>query len=409
MDFFKVRKCHIWSRALEKRHIRILKSIAICIACLQFTLASDVSLESRDRQTTRVLELPARYMWGWGPGLSGFCGSVTIQTAALYYGNWLTEYAVRGTSGGYDAQHELLIAFPTDLSIPSTSMLSACDALKLNCNIWDYHTASNPQHSAFIRWADAGIRQGHPVALGLYWGVENDPDYDHIVPMVGFDYDAGGEPAAIYYNDLHTNKTLREELSTFVRSRDKCRNSQPFGLGSFCLPKKVNYGMQVLGNADPVGELLPVRLHVNRVDEPDYSLKGRRRQVPVLMRARLVVQNLTPGQRYALLRYEEAAKVPVKDFLNAPATDRHVFTATSSEYAREVTFMSDSTTFFRCVRMPAAAPSEPIAMAAKPTTVVLIGDSMAEFAGKTLDKYCLPVVSTNKGISGTTARQVCSK
>ena len=382
----------------------MLKSIAICVAYVQLTMSSETSSERRKRQTSRQLELPARYMWGWGRGdlSGGFCGSVTIQTAGLYYGNWLTEYAVRGTSGGYDFQHQLLIGYPKDLDIASTSMMSACEALKLNCSMWDYHTASNPQHSAFIRWAVEGIRLGYPIALGLYWGVKNDPNYDHIVPMVGFDSNSGGEPAAIYYNDLHTKKTLREELSTFVRSRNQCRNSQSFGQGSFCLPKQVNYGMRMLGNADPDGELLPVRLRVNRVDEPDYSLKGQRRQAPVLMRAQLAVHDLEAGQQYVLLRYEEAAQVPVKDFLNAPSTERHVFTATSAEYTREVTFMSDSTTFFRCVQMPLSTVSDSMT----PTTVVLIGDSMSDFAGKSLDKYCLGAVSTNKGVSGSTAKQV---
>lgn len=57
----------------------------------------------------RLLDLPPRYMWGWGPGLSGYCGSVSLQTAAIYHGNWLTEDAIRGTSGAHDARHELLI------------------------------------------------------------------------------------------------------------------------------------------------------------------------------------------------------------------------------------------------------------------------------------------------------------
>ena len=89
-------------------------------------------------------------MWGWGKRVSGYCGSASIQSVALYYGNWLTEDAVRGTSGGVDGQHQLYIAFPKDLEIPSTSMLSACVALKLNCSMWDYHAASTPQHTSFL-------------------------------------------------------------------------------------------------------------------------------------------------------------------------------------------------------------------------------------------------------------------
>ena len=306
----------------------------------------------RDLHNATLLDLPARYMWGWGPGLSGFCGSVTIQTAGLYYGNWLTENAIRGTSGGYNGRHQLYIAFPKDLDIPSTSMLSACVALKLNCSMWDYDTAANPQHTAFLRWAVAGIQLGYPVGLGLYWGVEDDPDFDHIVPMVGFDSHPGGEPAAVYFNDLHTNATLRVEVNTFVRSRKQCHDAHRFGPSSFCLPKKVDYGMRVLGNADPTGELLPVRLHVNRVDEPDYSREDKHHQKPVWMRAQVAVHGLESGRRYVLLRYEEMEAVPVKEFLKAPAVQRHEFTAASTEYARNVTFISNSTTFFRCVQAP---------------------------------------------------------
>ena len=52
-----------------------------------------------------------------------------------------------------------------------------------------------------------------------------------------------------------------------------------------------------------------------------------------------------------------------------------------------------------------------ILAADKPTTplkVVLIGDSMSEYAKQSMDKYCPNTKSTNKGIGGTTAQQVRS-
>ena len=66
-------------------------------------------------------------------------------------------------------------------------MLSACAALRLNCTLFDYRHAHRPQHARFLQWAAEAITRGDPVALGLYWGVEQDSDYDHIVPMVGFE------------------------------------------------------------------------------------------------------------------------------------------------------------------------------------------------------------------------------
>ena len=54
-----------------------------------------------------TLDLPPRHMWGWSPPggrapatASGYCGSMSLQTVGLYYGNWLSQDAVRGMSGG---------------------------------------------------------------------------------------------------------------------------------------------------------------------------------------------------------------------------------------------------------------------------------------------------------------------
>jgi len=108
------------------------------------------------------------------------------------------------------------------------------------------------------------MRLQEPVALGLYWGViltltltlaltltltptlilililiitltltltligdqvEENEDFDHIVPMVGVDHETtkyveGSTTipiTAVYFNDLHTNVTLRAHVSRFVK------------------------------------------------------------------------------------------------------------------------------------------------------------------------------------------------
>ena len=94
---------------------------------------------------TTLLDLPPRYMWGWGPGVSGYCGSATLQTMGLFFGNFWTEDAIRGTSGGHNAKHELLLDYPTELAVPSSSMLHACGALRLNCSMFDHRREPKPQ------------------------------------------------------------------------------------------------------------------------------------------------------------------------------------------------------------------------------------------------------------------------
>ena len=49
--------------------------------------------------TLLSLNVPPRRMWGWGPGLSGFCGEMSIQSAGLYYGNYISEQRARDAGG----------------------------------------------------------------------------------------------------------------------------------------------------------------------------------------------------------------------------------------------------------------------------------------------------------------------
>lgn len=282
-----------------------------------------------------LLDLPPRYMWGWGPGTSGYCGSASVQTAGIFYGNWLTSDYVRGTSGGHDAQHQLQLTLSGD-----TSIVHACKRLKLNCTAWDYDKAASPQYKAFIQWTKASIHAGWPVIIGVFWSGDSDPDYDHIVPMVGYD------DTAIYMNDLKQNISLRYGEADFVQLRRGCKGKHS---PEWCLPKSVNYGVQVHGNVDMEGVLLPIRMKVSSWKEPDYSKEDGMHEKPTEVSADLTISGLTLGGSYALLRYEDPDLVPDCDFLNSKFTEKIVFTATGQIHTYATSFMSDSTTLFRCV------------------------------------------------------------
>jgi len=172
----------------------------------------------------------------------------------------------------------------------------------------------------------------------------SDPTSDHYVPMVGYD------DTAIFFNDLKANYSLRYELSTFVQSRRSCNDpSSPV----YCLPDAINSGLQVRGNADAEHVLLPIRLAMSSWTEPDFSKEDRQHQKPTLLAAELIVTGLNAGLRYALLRYSDPSHVPDRDFLNSKFEEVATFTAAGSMFKRSVTFMSNSTTFFRCVRITA--------------------------------------------------------
>lgn len=306
----------------------------------------DATVSDSFLNQTAMLDLPPRLMWGWGDGLSGYCGSASIQTAALYYGNWLTQDAIRGTTGGHSAKDQVLLGVNAE---------AAASKMHLNITAWDFNRAQ-PQADAFLKWSKEGLSAGEPIIFGVFMVGDDDGDYDHIVPMVGFDADT------IYFNDLHANQTTSKKIAQLVTSRKGCNRKGVTSMrryhsvqdGSvqfeYCLPKQVDYGMRVHGIVDGGGETLPAKLIMGSWYEPDYSSEDQLHETPVTLGATLRISGLTAGETYAVLRYDSADVVPKSDFLAGAYVDKQTFSASNSEHEMQVSFQSDSTTFYRCVR-----------------------------------------------------------
>eukprot|EP01052_Picozoa_sp_SAG31_P002346 SAG31_NODE_83_length_27039_cov_14.035746_2_plen_265_part_00 len=174
--------------------------------------------------------------------------------------------------------------------------------------------------------------------------------------MVGYETDGEDESVAVvYFNDLYSNATIQAETQSFVKSRKACsedaRSSQDGGLAPFCLPKKYDYGIAISGNEDIDGVLLPVRLDMDQWKEPDYSKEDGFHEAPTMMGATVTVSDLTLGTRYALLRFEDPAAVPKREFLKARFAHKTEFVAKVATWTTRVAFMSNSTILFRCVEV----------------------------------------------------------
>lgn len=284
-----------------------------------------------------LLDLPPRYMWGWEEWSLGYCGEMSLQTAGIYYGNWLNQAAVRLTSGFDDPEHFLEL----EALHGNRSFKHACDIFKLECSAWDLNRRERPQHDAFLAWSRTAIDHGWPVLFSVYQKGDSDPVSDHYVPMVGYD------DTAIYFNDLNRSQTLRSELSMFVQTRRTCNYpSAP----EWCLPRDMNAGLRVHGNADVDHVLLPIRLLMSSWKEPDFSKEDRQHEAPTLLTAKLNITGLSAGLTYVVLRYSDPNQVPDRDFLNSKFDSKFIFKAAGDVFTQSVTFMSNSTTFFRCIR-----------------------------------------------------------
>ena len=293
-----------------------------------------------------LLDIPPRFMWGWGPNVSGYCGSMTIQSIAIYYGSYVSQDRVRGLSGGHDGKHEVMLG--RGGCCAAIDMMSK---LSLNASQWSYWSASRPQSKAFLSWMRQAVKQQEPVAFGVFMQTETNEGFDHIVPLVGFERDGG----TLVFNDLHSRVALRKQLPGFVATRAACRRALPWSERfAYCLPSDVNYGIRVHGNSDSEGALYPARLIMDEWTEPDYSAEDSKGESPKLLGATLHTRGLTPGRKYSVLVFDDWTRVPKRAFSSNQTgglVSRVDFVATRADgtHQRRVSFMSDSTTFYRVV------------------------------------------------------------
>ena len=135
-----------------------------------------------------ILDVPARFMWGWADGKRGYCGETSFQSHGILYGNWISQQIVRDNAD----KRELLI---------NVNDVNAAKGLKFNYE--SFPTDSNAQQgSQFVEWCRTQIDKGYVVVAGFFDKQLVDPDYDHIMPVIGYKKESTGKTLGLFYNDL---------------------------------------------------------------------------------------------------------------------------------------------------------------------------------------------------------------
>ena len=130
---------------------------------------------------------------------SGYCGEVSIQSIALFYGTYISQYRVRAIIDPTQQQ---------DTLVPHNSG-PIFDALRLNYAAWNSDSA-RPQYQPFLVWVKGHLAQKHPVIFDVFSQGLDDPDYDHIITATGFT-----SPDTTRYHDTDTlvfNDNPHEQL-----------------------------------------------------------------------------------------------------------------------------------------------------------------------------------------------------
>ena len=311
------------------------------------------TMKSKEESSDNVrLNLPARYMWGWGPNMHGFCGSMSIQTTNLYYGNYISQGLVRASVGNKEI-------------LPGDNMEKAMVKLNMVFEPWPYNKVKAPQHKAHWKWVKSHLKNGVPIIGTVYEKTTgHDADYDHIVPFVGYYSENGleySEDDKIYYNDLFYTFTRETTMKDFVKTAKECHKAPSNG-PEWCLPKNVNYGSAILGFKG-MEETVRTELYVGRIDEPDWSEEDKKNEKPVLLTGTLSMSEMQKGHKYSIYRFSGKAgdkmksidltNLPSKDFAKSGTHDfMYDYIANSSDgiFVDPNMFMSDTAQFYRVVR-----------------------------------------------------------
>jgi hypothetical protein len=303
-------------------------------------------------------DIPPRLQW---EANSGYCGEVSLISAGLYYGQYLSQYEARICAIGKTPQNQ------GEMLLGVNDMRAAT---QMHLRAVEWRTPGNPDQ--FLGWVKRMVVRGHPVAIGVYnnefilYGStdpnKGDAQYDHIVPVVGFRSVRLHNPRVlpndrIIFSDngLFGTPADTPYIFTYVVSKfpgDRQQANTPNG-AVYTLPNYGrNYGIAILGVRDDDRETLPVCVATNKNYESPSMVNGSStRPSPMPLTLTVTVSDLTPGVTYRLYRYDHLSKVPDRAFNAAAGNARNTWTfrASGSSYTITQDIISDEVAVYRCV------------------------------------------------------------
>jgi hypothetical protein len=304
---------------------KILSFLLVLSIVPELALASAASDDG-----SHSLNLPARKQWENG---HGYCGETSVQTDALYYGTYVSQSLARQIAGG-----EVLLG-DNDQKL--------LKGLKFNYEEWNSDRPA-PQYKDYLVWVKKKLSQGFPVILAVYVKGSTDPDYDHIIPAVGFQ---SQDTVSFHDQDkLMFHDNFSKDL--YTRTFGSLWSDRTIGGSAkddYYVPKDVDYGVAITGIADEHGETRPVSLSVDSWEEPNVS-KGEK---PKILHASVSVSRLSTGKKYLLLKYTDVSRIPKSNFAAKKRMADQVtsFTASASAMTFQNSFLSDTLAAYRCVEV----------------------------------------------------------
>ncbi|CAF1196281.1 unnamed protein product [Didymodactylos carnosus] len=265
---------------------------------------------------------------------------ISCTFVALYYGSWISQNIIRQINGG-----ELLLGIGSEKRTLSTLLLNYIE--------WNNNKTKQSQYKQYCLWLKQNLIKGYPCIITVYLDGENDKDYDHIIPVIGIDYqikNVYNKNDVLYFHNLYQNQIIKSRINTMMSTRKLCKKRTYDG---GCIPRDITYGLAITGITDKNHLTLPIRLYVNSWDEPNISLGAR----PKILHGTIVISNLIPNRKYVLLRYDTYKTVPTSGkeskFLKSKYDYRYEFQAIGNTWTFNDSngIHSNGSTYYRCVKL----------------------------------------------------------
>jgi hypothetical protein len=294
-------------------------------AAVQTAVKTPVQLDVR-------LPIPPRIQW---EELSGYCGECSIQQSALYYGSYVSQYACRSIINP-NQKRQYLVGVHESKVLP---------ALRLTYSLFDHSKVTQPEYQGYFLWVKQQLNMKRPVMIVCFVSDLQDPQYDHIMLATGFtsiDSTAYHASDKLYFNDNFKTTVVDRSASMLNDNREMLANGSLF---DFCVPTDIDYGCAITGIQDSSGAALPVRMELNRNDEPNLIQK----KAPVNLSAVLTVSNMQVGKSYALYRYNNYLDVPVRNYASSKYSSVVKFVPKQTTQTFPATILSNGVAIFRCL------------------------------------------------------------
>lgn len=277
----------------------------------------------------------------------GYCGSFSIQRAAMTKGAWISQQQVRDHTvpgGGHD--NEIL----------ETNIDLALRNLKLRAEAFDYEHTPVPQVDAYRAWMKRQLVAGNPLVVMIMFNGSSYPVYpgipyglySHIQPFVGImsshpltDEQVYDDDYVIHYTDWDLN-TYYRSMASLPGDYDTEVTCPWNYFGYPCINKNYGFGWAITGLQDK-HEGFPLSLSVDPASEPDLPAG----EAPLGLTATLTIQGLTAGLTYQIYRWDSV--VAAFDY-NSPEKTVYLLTAPNSTavYTDPKAVPSNGTTYYRC-------------------------------------------------------------